>query len=291
MRNKIAKDQLFVENALQNEKVKDFVYSNLRESLAYLGFGAELINDLLSNLQNLDIESFWNKHKEELDKIFTIGFLQHIAPEYFKTHVIPEIKKCKKIVDIGCGTGILAKILAETGRFDEIVGIEIIPYPEWKMFTNEKISFEVVQEEKLEEFLVQEQPDSVVLTWVLHHMEYDQQVRYMQRVYDVLKPGAQVIILEDAYSTVLEPLLGKELHDKFMHLTLEERHAITGINDWTANRILGQRAMVPVPFGYRTVEEWKEMFSKIGYKNTYEKYIGFPDRDVYNPQSTIVFEK
>lgn len=78
MRNTIAKDQLFVENALQNEKVKNFVYSNLRKSLAYLGFSAELIDDLLSNLQNLDIESFWNQHKEELDKIFTVGFLQHI---------------------------------------------------------------------------------------------------------------------------------------------------------------------------------------------------------------------
>jgi len=285
------KDQEFVEIGLQNNEVKDFVYVNFQKSLTDLGFAQPLIDDLLENLPHLDVPAFWARHHDELDRIFTIHFLREVAPAYFTEHVLSVIRPDNKIADIGCGTGILAKLLSDSGKFKEIVGIEIIQYPEWGIYSNDHTRFKEVQEEGLEAFLIEEQPDSVVLTWVLHHMEYDQQVRYMQRVYEVLKPGAQVVILEDSYSNMLSPQYGKELHEKFMTLTLDERQSITGINDWTANRVLGQREKVPVPFGYRTVEEWKVMFGEIGYKNTYEKYIGFPDRDVYNPQSVMVFEK
>jgi len=285
------KDQQKIVNALQNKRIRSFVHENLRKSLPGLGSGQELIDDLLNNLQKLDVKGFGERHREELDQIFTIRFLQQLAPIYFNQYVIPQIKPCRKIIDIGCGTGILAKQLSQTGKFDEVVGIEIIRYPEWDKFSNAKTRFEIIQEAELEGFLQRELPDSIVMTWVLHHMEFDQQIRYMKRVYDILKPKAQVVILEDAYSTQLPPHIGKELHEKFMQFTPQERQAITGVNDWTANRVLGQRGKVPVPFGYRTVEEWIDVFTEIGYKNAYNTYIGFPDRDVYNPQSSMVFEK
>lgn len=288
---RLGKDQEFVEEALANDRIRRFVYANLQNSLKKLGFRQELIDDLLENLRHLDLQSFWKRHRQELDEIFTIRFLRWVESVYFGQHVIPLIRPCNKIIDVGCGTGTLAKLLSETGGFHEIVGIEIDPYPEWAEFSNAHVRFELVRENELEDFLKREGPDAIVLTWVLHHMDYDQQARYMQCVYDTLKPGAQVIILEDAYSTTLTAEEGVDLHRSFMAFTPEERHAITGINDWTANRVLGQRAKIPVPFGYRTLEDWETMFSRIGYRNTHKRYLGFPDRDVYNPQSTMVFQK
>ena len=289
----IPEDQKFVENALQNSKIRDFVYPNFQTSLSQLGCKQEFVDDFLANLPSLDVSYFWQRYREQLDTVFNVQYRDDVETAYFKEHVVSIVKPSKKIVDIGCGTGVLAKLLSETGDFGEIVGIEINSYPEWSTLSDadEHIRFEVVSEAEFDNFLKREVPDSAVLAWVLHHMDYDQQVRYMQHVYDILKPGAEVIILEDAYSILLTPQYGKDLHDKFMQLSPQERHAITGINDWSANRVLRLRENVPCPFGYRTVEDWKKMFGDIGYKNTYEKYIGFPNRDVLNPQSVMVFVK
>ncbi|MEK7604273.1 MAG: methyltransferase domain-containing protein [Patescibacteria group bacterium] len=290
-RENIPEDQKFVENALKNEGLKNFVYKNFQKSLSELGCEQELIEDFLKNLPELDLHAFWEIYQEQLQAVFNVQYRDDVETSYFKEHVVPVVQPCEKVADIGCGTGVLSKLLLETDNFEEIVGIEINSYPEWNTFTDKRIRFEVIDEEGFENFLQRELPDAAVLAWVLHHMEYDQQVRYMGRLYTALKPGAQVVILEDGYSTTLAPQYGKNLHDTFMKFSPEERNAITGINDWCANRVLRLREKVPCPFGYRTVEDWEKMFGEIGYRNVYKKYIGFPNRDVLNPQCVMVFEK
>ena len=287
----IPKDQKFVEDALCISKLRDFLYKNFQKSLSDLGCEQGLIDDFLKNLPELDLPAFWERHQEQLQTVFNVQYRDDVETSYLKEHVVPVVQPCTKVVDIGCGTGVLAKLLLETDNFEEVVGIEIDAYPEWNTFSDQRIRFEVVKEENFDNFLRRELPDSAVLAWVLHHMEYGQQVRYMQRLYNILKPGAQVVVLEDGYSTTLIPQYGKDFHNSFMAFSPEERHAITGINDWCANRVLRLREKVPCPFGYRTVEDWKRMFKEIGYKNVYEKYIGFPRRDVLNPQCVMVFEK
>ncbi|MBP6889677.1 MAG: methyltransferase domain-containing protein [Candidatus Moranbacteria bacterium] len=290
-RQNVPEDQKFVEDALKNDNLRDFVYKNFQKSLSKLGCEQELIDDFLKNLPELDLFTFWERYQKQLQTVFNIQYRDDVETKYFKEHVVSVVQPCTKVADIGCGTGVLAKLLLETDNFEEVVGIEIDAYPEWDTFSDQRIRFEVVKEENFDDFLLREFPDSAVLAWVLHHMDYDQQMRYMQRLYAILKPGAQVVVLEDGYSTMLVPQYGKDLHDAFMRFSLEERHAITGVNDWCANRVLRLREKVPCPFGYRTVEDWKKMFGEIGYKNVYEKYIGFPDRDVLNPQCVMVFEK
>jgi SAM-dependent methyltransferase len=45
----------------------------------------------------------------------------------------------RKIVDIGCGTGILEKLYGQDNRFQKVLGIDINPYPEWDVVRNDKI--------------------------------------------------------------------------------------------------------------------------------------------------------
>lgn len=239
------------------------------------------------------MEKFKKKWSNELRMRYTIDFFQKIVPKYFSRYVIPVTPPSQKIIDIGCGTGILAKCYAEhSSTFKHIIGIDINPYPEWKLFGSKKVSFKVVNREKFPEFLRKEKPDSTVLTWTLHHMKYDEQERYLDYIRNSLPRGAKILILEDSYSTHLIPENGKEIYNQFMKWEPEERKKIMSIYDWVANRILAQRSNVPMPFTYRTLEDWNALLDKHGFKTIVQKFIGFPNnRDVNTPQCLIVARK
>jgi 2-polyprenyl-3-methyl-5-hydroxy-6-metoxy-1,4-benzoquinol methylase len=282
-------DQQFVEKVLENNSLKNFIYSSLRQSLGDIGFPANLLDDLLNNLTNLDVGSFCKRYGTELNKLFTIGFFQDIVPRYFSKYIVPAIKSVDKVVDVGCGTGILAKLLSESGRFNRIIGIDINPYLEWDIFKNDKVSLMVIKEKDFTNFLLKEQPDSVTMTWVLHHMEFEEQERYLKYLYTALKPEAQVVILEDTYSESLRPLEGAKRHDNFIKWPSKNRFEIMAVQDWLANRVLARREKIPIPFGYRTLEDWVDLLRKIGFKVEFAKYLGFPkERDINNPQGLIV---
>lgn len=281
-----------IQELLENDSLRDFIVSNLRQSLSSIGFSNLLIEDLVSNLNDLEVKEFGRKHNEELKRVYNIGFFQKIVPNYFSKYIVPETPSVPKIVDVGCGTGILAKLYSESNKFENVLGIDINPYPEWKVFENKIIDFRVIKEPDFIDFLNKEKPDAVVLTWTLHHMEYPEQERYMEYIYDALKTNSYVVILEDSLSLTLKPENGSELYQHFMQWKENERNKIMSVYDWVANRVLAQRDKVPIPFAYRTLESWNELFNKIGFSIESNQFIGFPnDRDINTPQTMIILRK
>jgi len=281
-----------IRNYLKNETVRRHVFENLHASLMDIGFIKEAIDNLLADLQNLDPEIYSRTFKDELEEKYRIGFFQKYVPEYFFENIVKITPKTKKIIDIGCGTGILAKLLASNGVAETVVGIDINPYPEWKEFESDTITFKEVHEDQIISFLQSEKPDVVFITWTLHHMNYSEQLRYIKYISDVLVSGSRLVLLEDSYSTKHSPKFGKLKWENFMSLSLTERHMVMSIFDWVANRILAQRSKVPIPCTYRTMEDWEKVFTENGFEVETESYIGFPDkRDINTPQSLIIFKR
>ncbi len=290
-------EQDVISKLLSDQRLADFIFSNLNQSLRSIGFSDELVGDLADSLgmisvATFDVEKFGNTHKRELEEVYSIGFFQKYVPEYFSKYVVPITPKGGKIIDVGCGTGILAKLYAESGSFDKVTGIDIDPYPEWDSFAKSDVRFKVVKETEFIDFLEKERPDSLSITWTLHHMEFDEQKRYLKYIYEIMKNGSRAVILEDSYSTDLIPENGADLYAAFMSLPPNDRTSVMSVYDWVANRVLAQRNKVPIPFGYRTMEEWEALFTEVGFKKASSKFIGFPDhRDINTPQSIMVFEK
>lgn len=282
-----------VKEILSSDKALDsFIAQNLRSSLSEIGFSSDFLNELISNLGTLDVKVFGEKWEEELRQKYSVGFFQNLVPKYFSDYVVPVTPSASKIVDVGCGTGILDKLYAEEDRFGKVIGIDINPYPEWEIFRNEKIRFDVVEEDKFTDFLYTEKPDSIVLTWALHHMGYDEQERYLGYICENLKKDAMVVILEDSYSEVFSPENGIDKYEKFMEWNVEQRKKIMSVYDWVANRVLAQREKEPIPCSYRTLEQWNNVLEKSGFKVIKQKFIGFPsNRDINTPQSLIVAQK
>lgn len=277
---------------IANKKIYDYVMDNLQSSLSSIGFSDEFVDYFVNNFSELNFEDFYNKFGEEITKVYDIGFFQNIVPEYFNKEVISHIPESNTILDLGCGTGILIHSLSNNQKFKKLIGIDINKYAEWEQFKNPKIEFRIIAENEFEDFLKKTQPDNVVLTWTLHHMNYEEQSRYLKEIFKIINNGSRLIILEDSYSEELLPRSGKIIYDSFMELNSSERKIVMSIYDWIANRILARRKSVPIPFGYRTLEEWQNLCEGIGYKTIEKVFIGFPDkRDINTPQSFLIVEK
>ncbi|PIN75164.1 hypothetical protein COV18_04405 [Candidatus Woesearchaeota archaeon CG10_big_fil_rev_8_21_14_0_10_37_12] len=192
---------------IANKKLHDYILSNLQSSLSSIGFSNEFVDYFVNNFSELNFEQFYSKFDEEIKKVYDIGFFQKIVPDYFSKQVIPHIPESNKILDLGCGTGILIHTLAKEQKFQELIGIDINEYPEWKQFINPKVTFKIIKEREFDNFLKKTQPDNIILTWTLHHMEYDEQVRYLTDIFKTMKKGSRIVILEDSYSEKLLPIM------------------------------------------------------------------------------------
>lgn len=281
-----------VRDVLSNDKLRQLVAANLQVSMSGIGFSESFIKEFLDNIITLELSAFIEKHKAELQRVEIGHFFGEVVPDYFEKYIVPEVPSVRKVLDLGCGPAVLIKLLIKRGMNEEIVGMDIKASPEWQSLASDKVRFEVVQENDFLPFLEKEQPDTVTATWVFHHMEYDQQERYLRSIYKVLKKGAEMVVLEDAFSVTLRPELGQKYHNEFLKLSSEERHRIMGTNDWIANRVFSMRTTMPVPFAYRTLEDWKKIFEESGFTVTKTRFLGFPTpRDVFNPQSVLVAHK
>lgn len=281
-----------VNNIFSDSGKKDFITSSLRESMANLGFSDALRAELLENIDTLNISDFIAKHKDELQQIQNRHFFGELVPIYFKKNVLPEIPFGGKVLDLGCGPAILIQCLIQRGENKEIVGIDIMPNVRWEVISPQDARLEVVKESEFPPYLAKEQPDHIAVTWVFHHMEYEEQKRYLVALHKVLKSGATVVMLEDSYSETLPPESGSARYKSFMKWSREDRYKIMGALDWIANRIFSMRTTMPAPFAYRTLEDWEKISEDIGFAVIKTRFLGFPDdRDINTPQSLLVVRK
>ncbi len=279
-----------VNDILADKEVREFIVTNLKQSLASIGFKSDLIQDLTDNLHDLDVGGFVKKHESELKHVHDNLFFNDAAKEYFSKHVVPEVPKSEVVLDLGCGPGILAGLLAESENFNKVLAWDIKAYSTWE--NSDNIQFAEVSEEQFPKMIEDAKPDSITLTWVLHHMEFDEQERYLSYLRNGIEKGTRVVFLEDTYSTKLLPRDGVELHNEFMKRDEAQRKNIMAVYDWVANRVLARRGTIPIPFTFRSLEEWKDFCAQYGFKTVKQKYIGFPERrDVNTPQGLFVLEK
>lgn len=288
---KIRKEHREILEKISDDNIYHYIISNINSGLSSIGFSNEFVSYFVDNFRSLNFEEFYKKFDKEITEVYDVGFFQKIVPDYFTKEVIPHIPASKTVLDIGCGTGILMNRLSESQKFDNLIGIDINRYAEWKEFKKNSIKFKVVREREFGNFLEKSKPDNIILTWTLHHMEYQEQIRYLKEIFSTLNDGSRLIVLEDTYTEQFAPKYGENLYESFMQLNPVERKIVMSVYDWIANRILARRQKIPIPCGYRSLEEWQNLCEDIGYKTIDNIFIGFPDkRDINTPQGLFIIE-
>jgi len=221
---------------MKNSNVRNFILSNLKQSMDLLGHSEEFIKDLDELFNTLEINKFTKKHNADLVKYNTVKWGQVMEPEYFGEYIIPNIPPTNNLLDIGCGTGILLHNLKKSKSIKRMLGIDIDPYPEWEEYQDEKLTLKVVKSNQFNDFLENCEADGIVMTWVLHHMEFDEQERYLKQIYNSFDK-ITLTILEDTYSDTKHLIEDIGSNKEFKKLTSEEKIMAISVNDWLANRV------------------------------------------------------
>lgn len=281
-----------VQTILKDQRICCFVQESFRDSMSSIGFSSELITEFVDHIAELDITTFVERHRDELQKIELCHYGDILVPNFFTQYILPEIAQEGKFLDLGCGRGTLIKLVQERDHQQSIIGIDVVSAPEWAELTDARTRFIIADKSEYLSIFKKEKPATVTATMVLHHLTYDEQETYLQSIYEALPDGARMVLIEDSYSSIIQPEQGMSRHQELMAFSPEDRFKIMGLYDWFANRVFCMRLNTPVPFAYRTIEDWELVAQKAGFSHVKSRFIGYPDQfDVNTPRALLVFEK
>jgi SAM-dependent methyltransferase len=97
-----------------------------------------------------------------------------------------------RVLDLGCGQGLLASLLIATGSGCRVHGIELMPKDARRAATALGNAARIVCGDiRSEDF---GHADTAVILDVLHYIDYDEQDRVLQRLRTALQPGGQLLL-------------------------------------------------------------------------------------------------
>lgn len=151
----------------------------------------------------------------------------NIIAQTFHTH----LKGANRLLDIGCGNGVVAKRLNEIFKPDKIEGCDIENY------LSENISFKI-QKHKDKLPYGNKMFDVAMFNDVLHHTEYKNQEKLIRESIRV----AEKVILFELFPSV-----------------------INKAGDYLLNKV--HNPNMNIPFTYKTPDEWSKLLKLLGYRS------------------------
>ena len=132
-----------------------------------------------------------------------------------------------KIVDIGCGRGLLANYLALTGPSGQVIGIDKqekrieAARSSVKGRTNIHFRLQDGLDLKYEEF------DVIVMSDFLHHLDYDQQGKLLNHCFRIL-PERGLLLIEEVGNRPLWKWISHFLIDRFLNFGSKQYYRSSG---------------------------------------------------------------
>ncbi|MDO8269293.1 MAG: class I SAM-dependent methyltransferase [Candidatus Levybacteria bacterium] len=175
----------------------------------------------------------------------------------------PYLVDGERILDFGCGDMELSRQIASRYKKTQITGVDVIPL--MRKPTNKKLEFVQYDGKKLpfkDEFF-----DTTIAFYVLHHCDNPQAIiRECVRV-----SKGRVIIVESIPHSKLEI--------PFMRFF-----------DWFFNILKFDNT--PLPYNFKTIKQWKNVFQKFGLKNTISYHpAGYEDLLPFGKMYILEFAK
>ncbi len=133
------------------------------------------------------------------DVFVNLFFLGRRRATYQALIAAAGVQPGQRVLDVGCGTGYFARLLAQAvGLEGQVVGIDASPamisYASRVTRCSSNCHFQIGAAEALD--LPAEHFDAVVSSLVMHHLPDDLQGPALQEMWRVLRPGGTVLVAE-----------------------------------------------------------------------------------------------
>jgi len=283
----------YVSLALSHSSSKKFVILAIKTIYEQLGVSSDAINgiiDILFSNCETDLEVVSKRLRTYIEHTNFKAIYQkyEAGSSERKLNLIRRFIKGPLVADIGCGSGGLSEaIVRNIPTVRKVIATDI---QEFHNITNSLIEFKLqLQPDKIP--IESNVLDTVVLIYVLHHVEEYDQENLLKDINRILKKDGNVVILEDTYSNTLQPEQGSELLKQFLKLDNKQKKEVLAFCDWLTNTVF-KGFDIAMPFNFKPIEKWESRFNKAGFSVKHKHFLGIPKGSFqFAPRGVFVLEK
>ena len=258
----------------------------------------EKINALLNRLSRVNPEraSIWFK---EFDSAY--ANYKHNQKLFIQLDHLKPFLKGNSFCDIGCGGGDLVYFLKNNyPQFNEYAGIDVI---DWRTEgLKDSINFQILDFSQ-PGTRSQKKYDTLTCIAVLHHVGNTTESIsvFLQNVKSAISDNGRLIIEEDVIlpiseiqsdyyykEQVEERIQDQPLFSEFIKLSKADQTDVCILIDVIANALTGGISDMAFPFGFKTINEWIELFMENGFEIEDVRIKGF-QMGYFNRSSHVYF--
>ena len=279
-----------------DENLYNFLIESLERGYSFNNISEDLITQIKELLVQEDLENV---------KRFIPYITNH--PNFQNHRIEYEIKQVRytkifnfvknwinggnDILDVGCGNGNMAYFFLDDDNVNYTGTDVYLPNDiDSCLISSKNISF-LLQDSPVNIPVLDESMDIILIIDMLHHIEFKDQSNFLEDIYRKLKPDGRVIIFEYCFSEKEKGILNNEATNEYNKLTIMEKMNYLLLMDWLSNILFLNRTM-PMPYSFKTKEEWELMFKKLNFNIESSKYLGFPEEFFHQgPYSKFLLSK
>jgi 2-polyprenyl-3-methyl-5-hydroxy-6-metoxy-1,4-benzoquinol methylase len=225
----------------------------------------EVIKTLSDEIFKTNDSNFWftNLYSTFKKEIKPIGIL-NLYEEYLVG---------KKILNVGCGDGIYSKFFAEHGY--EVSMTDVMDFRDKSTYT---IPFRQMTIPRIIPY-EDKSVDTTVILSVLHHANVEDVEHILREAKRVSKK--RIIVEEESFgiqeneSEFEEKIESDKRLKEFIAKSDDEQIQYMKLLDYFSNVVIMRVPDMNFPFGYKTINQWRQLFSKAGFKTVKTILIGF----------------
>ena len=288
--NTITKDQVY----RKCKNLTDEIFAQINKDIDK----PEHINALLNRLSRVNPKpaSFWFK---EFDCAYEN--YKHTNKLLFQLNELKPFLKGNSFCDIGCGGGDLVYFLKNNyPQFKEYAGIDVM---DWRTEeVKDLINFQILDFSQ-SGTRSQKKYDTLTCLAVLHHVgnTLESIGVFLQNLRSAMSENGRLIVEEDVIlpiseiqsdnyykEQVEERMRDQPLFSEFIKFGKAEQKDVLILIDLFANALTGGISDMAFPFGFKTINEWNDLFMENGFELEDVQIKGF-QMGLFNRSSHVYF--
>ncbi|MBF0484435.1 MAG: class I SAM-dependent methyltransferase [Candidatus Omnitrophica bacterium] len=288
-------------------ELKNFIVDNLTARYTSWGLAPELASKIIDALirHSSDLKAARDAVYEIIkfndDPKWKAAYEDYKeATKYESTYnlLLPQINSLPAgsvIVDWGAGNNALGKTIATHFPNIKVIGIDPYVYNEESNLPNLNFYTQPDQAKAPTE-IPAHSVDLVTLNAVLHHVDDGLIDEVLKEIKRILKPSGKIVIIEDTWSLTLPVSTNADeiTTKRFLELSSSEKYGeqfakdYMTFNDWYANIVVHSWDGMALPYKFRSIEEWQDLFYKDGFKSGEVENLGFPKKTFHKPSLGVL---